>query len=133
MRVLPSKVNQDPLKNNQLTRLPAGWRHHYVRDGALVTNRLLPFRRSVCSTIPGRELQRSLVRISAVHRFAVGNDHPLERKHEHRSQGWEDQLIVPGRRPHPKLAFWRGKRVCENERVLLRQPDWRLVAPLPVI
>src|SRR4029077_9282348 len=72
-------------------------------------------RGSVCSTIPRREIQRSLVRSSVVHRFAVGNDHPFERKLKQRSQRGEDQLIVPRCRPHPKLAFWRGERVCENE------------------
>ena len=94
---------------------------------------VLPSIRSVCSTIPGREIQRSLVRSSVVHWFAVGNDHPLERKLEQRSQRGEDQLIVPRRRPHPKLAFWRGERVSENERALLRQPERRLIAPSPVI
>ena len=119
--ILPMQANQgNPFLEADLLEF-TGPRHY------------MPGRLSVCSTIPGREIQRSLVRSSVVHRFAVGNDHPLERKLEQRSQRGEDQLIVPGRRPHPKLAFWRGERVSENERALLRQPERRLIAPSPVI
>jgi hypothetical protein len=68
-----------------------------------------------------------------VNRVAVGDDHVLEGKLEQRAQRREYPLVVPRCRPHEQLTFGRGRRVREDERSLLGQPEWRLVSVPAVV
>jgi len=82
---------------------------------------------------PGRELEGSLVGVAAVHRFAVRDDHELERKLEQGVQRGQNSLLVPLARPDAKLAARRRQPVREDERALFGQPERRLVVPSSVV
>jgi hypothetical protein len=57
---------------------------------------------------PLRELQRSLERLARMHRFAMGDDHPLEREVEHRAQVRQRPILVSGGHPHPQHSSSLG-------------------------
>src|ERR687887_1413129 len=70
-------------------------------------------------TTPRRQLERTLEGGPVVHRFAVRDEHVLERELEQLLQGRERALFVPGRSPDTQLAVPFSQRVGEDERALL--------------
>jgi hypothetical protein len=68
-----------------------------------------------------------------MHRLAVRDDHPLERKIQQSAQCGQRSLVMPGRGPHAQVSTWGRQCVGENNSALLGTPQRRFLAAAAVI
>jgi hypothetical protein len=82
---------------------------------------------------PRWKLESSLVRRPCVHRFAVRDDHSLERKVEQAPQSAHRPPVVVAHRPRAQHAVPFRERVGEYDDALFGEPQWRLVEAARVV